>query len=373
MENKKKSLLVAVLIGLMIVSGCRKAPVLKELSDNQLIGGALGRRLIEGDDAQSLILVETHFNTITPENDLKWERVHPEPDRYDFEVPDRFVALGEKNNMFVVGHVLVWHAQTPRWVFQDEARKPATAEILDKRMRDHILTVAGRYKGRIHGWDVVNEAFEENGDLRKSPWLRIMGEDYLAKAFTYAREADPEAELYYNDYNLWKPEKRDGVVREIRKLKEQGVPVDGIGMQGHWGMQGDPSVELIEEAILAYSEIVDKIVITELDINVLPAAWDKIGADLSKSFELQEKLNPYTEALPDSMQQKLSDRYAELFALFQKHADKISRVTFWGVADGASWLNNFPVRGRTAYPLLWDREYQPKPAFDAVVKTLKSD
>jgi len=210
------------------------------------------------------------------------------------------------------------------------------------------------------------------GQLRKNKWFEIIGEDYVAKAFEYARQADLNAQLYYNDYNMWKKGQREGVVRLIRDLQSKGIHVDGIGIQGHWGMDYPPLKDL-EDSILAFSELGVKVMITELDITLLPSAWDQKGADISLNFELQKKLNPYPDALPDEMQDKLAKRYAELFSLFHKHRDKFSRVTFWGVHDGRSWRNYWPVRGRTDYPLLFDRQYKPKPAFDAVVKTAKGE
>jgi endo-1,4-beta-xylanase len=345
-----------------------KVPQLKEVyKDSFYIGVALNRAQIFGKDSSEAVLITDHFNSITPENILKWEKVHPEPDRYDFDSSDRMVTLAEQNDMFVAGHTLVWHSQTPRWVFQDSSGTETDREALLKRMKDHIFTVAGRYKGRIHGWDVVNEAIEDDGQLRKSPWLKIIGEEYLQKAFEYAHEADPAAELYYNDYSMYKSGKVEGVVRLVKSLKAKGVRIDGIGLQGHWGLDY-PSLEELEASILAYAELGAKVVITELDISALPNPYAFRGADIAQNFELKKKLNPYTEGLPDSVQTELAERYAELFALFLKHRDKISRVTFWGVHDGKSWKNNFPVRGRTDYPLLFDRQLQPKPAFFAVIK-----
>lgn len=345
-------------------------PALKKIFEKDFyIGAALNLDQITGKDAASIALVKEQFNSITPENILKWERVHPEPDKYDFEPVDKFVTLGEQNKMFIVGHTLLWHQQTPAWVFQDKAGNPTDRETLLKRLRDHIMTVAGRYKGRINGWDVVNEAVEADGSLRKTKWLEIIGSDYVQKAFEFAREADPNAELYYNDYDMWKKEKVERVVQLIRDLQSKGVRVDGIGMQGHWGLDYPPLDEA-DAAIQAFSAL-GNVMITEMDVRVLPDPGQSQGADVSLSFEFQKKYNPYAEAFPDSMQQALAKRYAEFFTLFHKHADKISRVTFWGVHDGQSWHNNWPVRGRTAYPLLFDRKFQPKPAFDAVIQTAK--
>jgi endo-1,4-beta-xylanase len=220
-------------------------------------------------------------------------------------------------------------------------------------MRDHIHTVVGRYKGKIHGWDVVNEAIDEDGTLRKVPWRDGIGDDYVAKAFEFAREADPNAELYYNDYNLEKPAKRAGVIRLVKDLRARGLRVDGIGNQAHWRLE-TPTIAEIEEALVDLHSTGLKVMYTELDINLLPNAGR--GADPAVA-------NPYANGLPDETQQQLARRYADVFGALVKHRESVSRVTFWGLSDADSWLN----RGRMNYPLLWDRQRQPKPAFQAVV------
>lgn len=351
------------------------SPGLKDLFKNDFyMGAALSRDQIFGNEPKAIELVKKHFNSITPENILKWEEVHPEPNRYEFEAADRYVAFGEKNNMFIIGHTLVWFYQTPDWVFQDANGKPLNRNALLQRMREHIHTVMGRYKGRIHGWDVVNEAIAEDGSFRKCKWLEIIGEDYILKAYEVAREVDPDAELYYNEYDLEKPAKREGVIRLIRNLQSKGVRIDGVGIQGHWFLD-TPSVDEIEQEILALSQLGVKLMVTELDVSVLPFyPVDAPAVDLS-SFdpETQKKYNPYVNGLPDSVQKALADRYAELFSLFRKHRDKFSRITFWAVHDGQSWRSYLPIRGRTDYPMLFDRECKPKPALDAVVQlALKS-
>lgn len=333
------------------------------------MGVALNDNQVMGKDPKSINIVEEQFNCITPENNLKWERVHPKPDKYNFEPADSFVAFGERNKMFIIGHCLVWHSQTPHWVFKDENGNTATRELLLQRMKDHIYTVVGRYKGRIHGWDVVNEAVDDDGTLRKSPWLEIIGEDYIEKAFQFAHEADPDAELYYNDYNEWYIGRTETIVTIVNNLKEKGIKIDGIGMQGHWGLDY-PTLDEIDASMKAYSETGLKLMITEMEMDILPNPYNYKGADVSKRFELTKESNPYPDGLPDSMHVAQSVRYAEYFKLFLKYKDAMTRVTFWGVHDGLSWRNNFPIRGRTSYPLLFDRNYQPKPAFEAVIKTV---
>ena len=363
--------LTIMLSGFLIIGLSANAYAPSTLKDaykgSFLVGAALNRTQFYEQDTRGAELVKLHFNSITPENVLKWESVHPALDRYDFEAPDRYVAFGEKNHMFIVGHTLVWHSQTPSWVFQDDKGGPASRDTLLKRMQDHIKTVVGRYKGRIKGWDVVNEALNEDGTLRQSPWMKILGEDYIAKAFEMAHEADPRAELYYNDYSLENEPKRNGAVQLIKRLKAQGVPINAVGLQGHCNLQW-PSLEQQDATIKAFADLGLKVMITELDIDVLPPASRQQVADISLNVELQEKLNPYSKGLPDSVQQSLAKRYADLFGVFLKNRNVVTRVTLWGVTDGDSWRNNWPVRGRTAYPLLFDRNGKPKPAFDAVMR-----
>lgn len=343
---------------------------LKEAAEGDFyIGAALNYGQMSGREEQAVRLIKEQFNTISPENVLKMGPIHPKPDTYNFEPADKYVAFGVDNKMFVVGHTLVWHSQAPDWMFVDGSGNPASKDTLLQRMQSHIATVAGRYKGKIGGWDVINEALEDDGSLRQSKWLTIIGEEYLQKAFEFAKQADPEAELYYNDYSLWKPAKRDGAVRLVRSLQEKGIKVDGIGMQGHYGIDY-PTLDQIEASIEAFAALGVKVMITELDIDLLPNPTGRQGADIVHTVEAQEGFNPYADGLPDSVEQKLAERYADLFSLFHKHRDKISRVTFWGVADQNSWLNNWPMPGRTSYPLLFDREYQPKPAFRAVINSL---
>jgi len=345
--------------------------------DSFRIGVALNRGQIMGKEPEVYNILEKHFNSITPENILKWEEVHPEPDCYDFEAADRYVELGEKYNLQIIGHCLVWFFQTPVWVFQDAKGKPLGREALLEQMRDHIFTVMGRYKGRIHGWDVVNEAVMKDGSLRKCGWLDIIGEDYLVKAFEYAREADPDAELYYNEYDTEHKAKRDAVIRLIRKLQAEGIRIDGVGTQGHWFLDY-PTLAEVEKAIVEISKLNVPQMITELDVSVLPFyPVDSKMVDIS-SFDpvKQKKFNPYPDGLPDSVQEELAKRYAELFGVFIKHQDKISRVTFWAVHDKQSWRSYLPIRGRVDYPMLFDGQYQPKPALEAVINSVlnkKSD
>lgn len=332
-----------------------------------LVGAAVNEAQFSGRDSADAALVAAQFDQISPENALKWELVHPAPGRYDFAAADRYVAFGERLGAFIVGHTLVWHNQTPRWVFEDSAGRPVSRDTLIARMRDHILTVVGRYRGRVAGWDVVNEALADDGALRHSPWQTIIGDDYVEMAFRIAHEADPAAQLYYNDYSLENPAKRAGAVALVRRLLADGVPVAGVGSQEHDGLDYPPLAE-VDSTIAAFAGLGVKVMITELDVDVLPRAVRQTGADVRLTAAARPELNPWPTALPDSVQQKLARRYAELFGVFLRHRGDVARVTFWGVTDRDSWKNNWPVPGRTNYPLLFDRAARPKPAFEAVLR-----
>ena len=378
----------AAAIGLAVITACaRPAPSTRPepaagrthdltlktaFGGSFLVGAALNQDQFTEQDQRGAAIVKAQFNTITSENVLKWERVHPRLGQYDFALPDKYVEFGERNGMFVVGHTLVWHQQTPRWVFEDASGAPVSRDTLLARLRDHIQTVVGRYRGRVKGWDVVNEVVDEDGTLRKTPWLTIIGEDYVVRAFELAHEADPAAELYYNDYSVENAPKRTGVIALIRKLQAAGVPVAAVGLQGHNKMTW-PTVAQQDSTLAAFAALGVKVNITELDIDVLPAATGNQAAGVSPSAAPVAEVNPYVAGLPDSVQQALARRYAELFGVYMKYRDVIERVTFWGVTDGDSWLNGWPVRGRTSYPLLFDRAGQPKPAFDAVIRMARPE
>lgn len=328
-----------------------------------LIGTAVNLDHVSGKDPVINKLISEQFNALTPENHMKAMHLHPEWDKYNFEPADKIVAFALQNKMAVTGHTLIWHSQLPAFM-----RRIKNADSVRQFFTNHITTVAGYYKGKVASWDVVNEALNEDGTLRKSVFLQHLGEGYITEAFRLAQQAAPDAELYYNDYNIEQPKKRAGALAIVKQLKDAGVRIDGVGIQGHWHIDDLPLAD-IEESILAYSALGVKVMFTELDISVLPSPWKNNTAEISRTAEARAGMNPYTNGLPDSVQRRLSRAYEDLFTLFLKHRDKIGRVTFWGVNDGHSWLNNFPVFGRTNHPLLFNRDNQPKPAYYAVIGT----
>lgn len=349
----------------------QNSPTLRGVyKDDFLIGVALNRGQVNGRNEKAGEIAARQFSTISPENDMKWQSLHPQPDRYDFRAADAYAEFAKKHDMALIGHTLVWHSQTPSWVFEGEGGKPATREELLKRMRDHIHQVAGHLKGKVKGWDVVNEALSDGGPdiLRDSPWRRIIGDDFLDHAFRYAKEADPKAELYYNDYGLENERKRANCVKLLKGMLERKVPIDGIGTQSHFQLN-NPSLSEVEKTIKEFSDLGLKVMITELDVDVLPSRGNAGIADINRREQGDASLNPYTAGLPDDVQEKLARRYADLFEVYLRHRKNITRVTFWGLDDGTTWLNGFPIRGRTNHPLLIDREMKPKPAFFAVLKT----
>ena len=352
----------------------RPASLKQAFAGDFLVGTAVNDDIVSGRDAQARQLALHHFNAITLENSMKAEVINPRPGVYDFAAADAFVEFGEDHGMFVVGHTLVWHNQTPDWFFQHEDGTPVGREALTERMRAYIEQVAGRYAGRVDAWDVVNEQVGEDGKYRDTTWVKGIGDgDELVRlAFTFASRYAPDAELYYNDFNAWRPEKRDGIVRMVKMLQAHGIRIDGIGIQGHWGLNY-PSTADIEAAIDAYAALGVKVMITELDVDVLPLTREGqiIGQGMTHpQFQLPEfkrYLDPYRDGLPADVQHQLADRYAELFGIFRGRADKLHRVSVWGVHDTMSWKNGYPVPDRTNYPLLFDRQYRAKPALEAVL------
>lgn len=370
--KKNGFLLLAVIIG---VFGCKTQQPTSEslkdaLKDKFYIGVAMNADQITGVDTNSVELIKNQFNSITAENCMKSGEIQPEEGKFDFELADQFIKFGEENNMYTIGHTLVWHSQAPNWFFTDKDGKDVSREVLIERMKTHINTVVGRYKGKVKGWDVVNEAFEDDGSWRKTKFYDIIGEDYIKLAFQFANEADLEADLYYNDYSMAHEGRRNAVVKMVNDLKSQGVRIDGVGLQGHMDMVF-PDLNEFEKSMLAFAETGVKLMIAELDVTVLPRPGKDVGAEISANFDYQQKFNPYAEGLPDSVSTALNNRYNDIFKLFLKHSDKIERVTLWGAYDGQSWRNDWPVKGRTDYALIFDRNFEPKPVVKSIIEEAK--
>lgn len=338
-------------------------PVLKEVfKDHFLIGGALNWRVVTGRDARAAAIAGKHFSTATAENVLKWQRLQPRSGRYNWAPADSYVDFCVKHKLAPIGHCLVWHSQVPQWLFRDDSGNALTRDALLARMKNHIMAVVGRYKGRIKGWDVVNEALNGDGTLRNSQWLQIIGEgdrkkqyDFIESAFRWAHEADPKAELYYNDYGLeGSKAKCDGAAAIVRHLKSRGVRIDGVGIQLHASL-AHPSAKSLEYAIKTLAATGVKVMVTELDIRTRTRGYR--GADIRR---INRRSTGDSSADSAETQKKLADKYAEIFSVLLKHRKDITRVTLWGIYDGASWIGGSP--------LLFDREYKPKKAFFAVIK-----
>ncbi len=315
-------------------------------------------------------LFTAQFSTVTPENCMKPAAIQPTEGAFDFATADAFVDFATRQQLKLVGHCLVWAKddRTPPWFYRD-GQQPASRELLLARMRQHIETVAGRWRGRIATWDVVNEALDDGTNyLRPSGWERACGEEFIAKAFEYAHAADPAALLVYNDYNSELPAKRAKMIRLVSSLRAKNVPLHAIGLQGHYELDQIPLADL-EATLVAMRELGMKVVVSELDIDVIPRS--KWWADGGKYRGELAQLNPYRDGCPPEILQRQAEQYAQLFQLFRKYADVIARVSFWNLHDGQSWLNDFPWT-RVNYPLLFDRTGQPKPAFEAVINALTS-
>jgi endo-1,4-beta-xylanase len=335
--------------------------------DDFQIGTAVDGRTVDDPSAPLAQLVAREFNAITATNMMKWGPLEPREGDYQWTGPDRLVEFGTAHRMTVVGHTLVWHSQTPSWLFVDEQKAPVSKAQLLKRIETRIQSLVGRYQGRIAVWDVVNEAIDEDEKgWRKSRFLEIGGPEVYERAFRLAHEVDPKATLLYNDYNEHNPGRRRFLVDVIRDYKKRGVPIHGVGFQGHIGL-AYPDLGEYEKSLQAIAAEGLPVHITELDVDVLPRASNYTGAEISTSFELRESLNPWKTGLPPDVDAQLTARYRQVFELFLKYRDTIARVTTWGTHDGESWKNNFPVRGRTNYPLLFDRELKPKAAHGGIV------
>jgi len=319
------------------------------------IGVAVNPQSLQNKKVASFIV--SQFNSLTPENAMKMGPIHPEENRYNWRDADSIVNFATAHSLRVRGHNLCWHQQTPSWFFKDDKGNQVTKEMLLKRLKEHITTVVNRYKGKIYAWDVVNEAIDDDSTklLRNSMWYKICGDDFIIKAFKYAHEADPNAVLFYNDYNTERPEKRERVYRLLKQLVNAKVPINGVGLQAHWSVY-EPDQKDLVETIRKFSSLGLKIQITELDISIYP--WEKE----QRALRTGEK-----GVLTAELEQKQLDKYAMVFKTFRKYRKVITGVTFWNMSDGYTWLDQYPVTGRKNFPLLFDRDLQPKKAFSSVV------
>ncbi len=318
------------------------------------IGCAVTPRELHSDESKLII---KEFNSITAENAMKMAPLHPEENRYNWRDADSIMAFAERNHIKLRGHNLCWHAQAPAWMFKDTAGNDVSKEVLLKRLKDHITTVASRYKGKIYAWDVVNEAIADDTTfLRKTKWSQITGQDFIAEAFKAARAADPKAALFYNDYNTEQPAKREKIYKLLKGLLAAGVPIDGVGLQAHWSVS-TPSREELEKSIQMFSSLGLKIQFTELDISVYAG---RQGGQLINRQQPQVQ----SEFTPEMEQQQL-EKYKMVFEVFRKYRKNITGVTFWNVSDRYTWLNG---RGRKNYPLLFDANLNRKKAYWEVVK-----
>lgn len=326
-----------------------KEPALKAVfADDFKIGAAVNPRMIASQET----LLAYHFNSITAENEMKFESLHPAEEIYRFGAADQLAAFARKHGMAMRGHTLVWHNQTTDWLFEDKTHGAVDKNTLLARLKSHIETVVGRYRGDIYAWDVVNEAIADEGGelLRPSKWLEIAGPDFIAEAFRYAHEADPQALLFYNDYNESDPQKRDKIYTLMKSLIEKEVPVHGVGLQAHWNLY-DPGLDKIRTAIEKYASLGLQLQLTELDMSL---------------FRFEDRRMDL-KAPPEELLELQAERYEAVFRLLKEYRVVISSVTFWGAADDYTWLDDFPVRGRKNWPFLFDEKHQPKPAYHRIV------
>lgn len=358
---KRNSLVsvVVLIVLLQSVAALAQRSLKQTVGKHFLIGAAVSDEILRGGDPAAADILSRHFNCVVGENCMKGEKIHPEENRYDWSLADSLVAFAVRNQMTLIGHCLVWHSQPPRWMFTDRNGQTVTRDTLISRMRRHIFDVVRRYRGRVKGWDVVNEAVNDDGSMRRSPYYNIIGADYIELAFRFAHEADPNAELYINDYSMANPAKRATYCRLLREMRAKGLRIDAIGMQSHCGLDY-PDLKEYEASIDSFAACGVKVMVTELDVNVLPNPKGFGGADVSSNYQYMERLNPYRDGLTKSVEKAFTKRYVDLFNIFYRHRHQLSRVTLWGITDRTSWLNNYPVKGRTNYPLLFDRNYKAK-------------
>lgn len=298
-------------------------------------------------------VVPSEFNCVTAENCMKSEVISPKKGIFDFVLADQFVQYAQKHNLTIIAHAPIWHSQCAKWICHNEDGSLVTKEQLKENLRLYINTVYGHFRGKIKGYDVVNEAIEDDGSYRNSDFYKIMGEEFIDWAFQCAQEADPNTELYYNDYSMAEPGKRATVVKMIQRLKSKGIRIDAVGLQTHIGMDF-PDFKEYEKSIKAFVEAGVDVQLTETDMSILPNPYT--GADVSTRFDYTPEKDPYKNGITADQLKPWQKRFKELFAIINKYSKNVKRVTFWGITDASSWKNDFPIKGRTDYPLPFDRE-----------------
>lgn len=298
-------------------------------------------------------VVPSEFNCVTAENCMKSEVISPKKGIFDFVLADQFVQYAQKHNLTIIAHAPIWHSQCAKWLCHNEDGSLVSKDLLKENMRLYINTVYGHFRGKIKGYDVVNEAIEDDGSYRNSDFYKIMGEEFIDWAFQCAQEADPNTELYYNDYSMAEPGKRATVVKMIQRLKSKGIRIDAVGLQTHIGMDF-PDFKEYEKSIKAFVEAGVDVQLTETDMSILPNPYT--GADVSTRFDYTPEKDPYKDGITADQLKPWQKRFKELFAIINKYSKNVKRVTFWGITDASSWKNDFPIKGRTDYPLPFDRE-----------------
>lgn len=371
MKNVKAIALSMIIASQFVVSECSAKSTLKDIVGKYFnICAAVNSDIVWNRDAADAQIVKDNYNCIVAENCMKGEVIHPEEYKYFWDDADQTVKFAEENGMKIIGHCLVWHSQPPRWMFTDAEGKNVSRDTLIDRMHKHIAAVVGRYKNKILGWDVVNEVVNDDGTMRETPYYKIIGPDYIELAFRFAHEADPNAELYINDYSTANKSKRETICRIVKDLKAKGLRVDAIGMQSHNGLSY-PDINEYEKSMEAFAACGVKVMITEFDINMLPNPEHFGGAEVSLNYKYDAKYNPYPNGLNADAKKKFDKRIMEFFNVYYRHRDVISRFTTWGVSDGTSWLNGWPIKGRVNYPLLFDRNHKAKSVVKNIIKLFK--
>ena len=381
-----KKLTVFILSSIILLGGCANrtkslpdVPLKDAYADCFLMGAAISPYHFSDRNPETRELILKHFNAISPDNALKPESLHPGPNVWNFQPADAYCQFGKDNGMWILGHTLCWHNQTPAFFWTKPNGQTMSKDEIFESIRSYIETVCTHFLGKVDAWDVINEIVSEDGGYRDLGWVHALGADpavvdeFVKHVFRCAEKYAPDTELYYNEFNCWRPSKLAGIVRLVRMLQADGIRIDGVGIQAHWGL-GYPKNEYVVDAIEQLAALGVKVNITELDVDVLPISKDGqvIGRSLQDpQYQLEEFeafLDPYKDGLPEEVEDQLAARYEELFKIFYDHRDQIARVTFWGTHDGTSWKNGSPIPNRTNYPLLFKRDFTPHKAYYSVIR-----